>query len=238
MTNLVGRVQAALRDAGVTRGSRVLVAVSGGPDSTALLRAACSASRCGGFTVHACTIDHGIRGREESAADVRFVEELCRALGVELSVRRIPSGECARRARERHASLEEAARDMRHALLRAVAEEEGATIIALGHTEDDDIETLLMRVLSGADVEGLRGIAPRRGPFLRPLLRCSRAEVIAYLRSLGQPWREDATNADTSFLRNRVRRDLVPLLESEFPGFKAGLRALSRKASIAADLVR
>ena len=237
MSDLEAAALAALHDAGISRGARILVAVSGGPDSTALLRSLASRGPSTGFTLSACTIDHGIRGRAECDADVRFVEALCASLGIPLSVRRVAPGECAARARERRASLEETARDFRLSLLREEATAAGADAIALGHTEDDAVETLLMRVLGGADVEGLRGMTLRRGPFVRPLLRCRRDEVIAYLVSLGQEWRVDATNDDRGFLRNRIRHALVPVLEREFPGYRAGLLLLSRRASLAADLV-
>ena len=135
-------------------------------------------------------------------------------------------------------SLEEAARDLRHSLLRGAARERGAAFITLGHTQDDVIETLLMRTMQGSDVHGLRGIPARRGPFLRPMLGCSRAQVLAYLDSLGQPWREDVSNRDTRFLRNRVRHRLLPVLDAEFPGFRSGLIAMAGKLSLASDLVR
>ncbi len=147
-------------------------------------------------------------------------------------------GSAQKRARASKRSLEEAARDLRHSLLRDAAREGGAALIAMGHTQDDVVETLLMRAIQGSDVHGLRGIPARRGPFLRPLLACSRAQVLAYLDSLGQPWSEDLSNHDTRFLRNRVRHRLLPILDAEFPGFRTGLLALSRKLSLVSDLVR
>ena len=174
---------------------------------------------------------------EETASEVKSVRDLCVRLAVSHVVRNVTPGECADRARALHQGIEETARDMRHGLLRQAAADIDAQVIALGHTEDDAVETLLMRVLAGADVDGFRGIPLRRGPFIRPLLRCTRAEVVAYLRSLDQPWREDPSNADTRFLRNRVRHSLVPLLEEKFPGYRVGLLSLSRKLTLAADLV-
>ncbi len=163
---------------------------------------------------------------------------MCAGLGIELLKRAVPPGECARRARASRRSLEEEARNLRHSLLRGAAREVGAATIALGHTQDDVIETLLMRVLQGSDVHGLRGIPARRGPFLRPMLGCTRRQVRDYLDSLRQPWCEDLSNQDTSFLRSRVRHLLVPVLDEEFPGFRTGLLVLSRKLALSGDLVR
>jgi len=216
----------------------VLAAVSGGPDSTALVRALAALRSEMGFTLAACIVDHGIRPPQEVAGDVDFVRSLCAALEVPVSVKAVPAGECARRARAAGASPEEAARDLRHSLLREAGREAGASAIALGHTQDDVIETLLMRVLQGSDVHGLRGIPARRGPFLRPMLRCTRAQAREYLDSIGQRWREDPSNRDTAFLRNRVRVRLIPLLEAEFPGFRTSLLALARKLSLSGGLVR
>jgi tRNA(Ile)-lysidine synthase len=127
---------------------------------------------------------------------------------------------------------------MRHRLLREAAAAAHARDIAMGHTQDDVVETLLMRVLQGSDPDGLRGIASRRGPYIRPLLRCTREQVVEYLASLGQAWREDPTNRDTGFLRNRVRHVLVPVLRREFPGYVTGLLTLSKKLGYASDLAR
>jgi tRNA(Ile)-lysidine synthase len=231
-------VGAALTETAIVSGSTLLVAVSGGPDSTALLRALASLREGRRLTLIACIVDHGIRTEPENEADIAFVDGLCAAHAIKLEVARIPRGECVARARAAGRSLEEMARDMRHRLLREAAAAADARDIAMGHTQDDLVETLLMRVLQGSDPDGLRGIPLRRGPYIRPLLRCTRKQVMDYLASLGQGWRDDPTNLDTGFLRNRIRHVLVPVLQREFPGYVTGLLALSRKLSHAGDLVR
>jgi tRNA(Ile)-lysidine synthase len=242
MNDVPGCVRVAMEQLGPGRGGVVLAAVSGGPDSTAMLRALAGmrehrGSAEGGFVLRACAVDHGIRSAAETSADLAFVQRLCGGLDIPLVVKTVPPGECARRARA-GAGLEEAARDLRYSLLAQAARETAADVIALGHTQDDVIETLLMRVLQGSDVHGLRGIPARRGPFFRPLLGCSRALVLVYLGELRQDWREDLSNRDTTIVRNRVRHRLLPVLEKEFPGFRRGLLTLSRKLALSSDLAR
>jgi tRNA(Ile)-lysidine synthetase-like protein len=232
------KVRDGLRAAAVAPGGVVLAAVSGGPDSTALLRALVAACPSLDLTLHACTIDHGMRPPAETHGDTAFVRDLCAEVGVPLAAAGIPAGTCAARARAEHRSLEEVAREMRHEILRREAAKSGARDIALGHTRDDLLETLLMRIFQGSDPEGLRGTAPRRGPFVRPLLACTRAEVLEYLASLRQRWREDPSNQDERFLRNSIRHTLVPALEISFPGWKTGLLSLSRKVGLAHDVVQ
>ncbi len=238
MRALEDSVGAALSETSIMPGSTLLIAVSGGPDSTALLRALAALREERGLNLAACIVDHGIRAERENEADIAFVVTLCAAHAVKLSVARIPWGECADRARAAGRSLEEMAREMRHRLLREAAAAVGARDIAMGHTQDDVVETLLMRVLQGSDPDGLRGIPMRRGPYIRPLLRCTREQVVEYLASLGQAWRDDPTNLDTGFFRNRVRHVLVPVLRKEFPGYVTGLLSLSRKLAHAGDLAR
>ena len=238
MKELEERALAALRDAGIPDTTCMLVAVSGGPDSMALLRCLAHLRPPRGSTVSACIVDHGIRPREEIDADIALVTAACADLGVPLVLKAVAPGECEAVARVRKRSLEETARGLRHELLREAARELSVEAVALGHTEDDVIETLLMRVLQGSDAEGLAGIALRRGPFVRPLLRCSRESVIAYLESEGQEWRLDSTNADMRFYRNRVRHALIPVLREMFPGHRAGLLAFSAKQAMTAGFVR
>jgi tRNA(Ile)-lysidine synthetase-like protein len=238
VTGLEESVRLALERAGGVSGSAMLAAVSGGPDSTALLCALASVREALGFSLSACIVDHGMRGAQEIAQDVSFVQGLCAERGIGLAVARIAPGACAARARETGKSLEEMARDMRHRLLVEKAREIGARRIALGHTEDDVLETLLMRVLQGSGVEGLRGIAVSRGPFIRPLLTCTRKHVMDYLAEKGLGWREDSTNANTVFLRNRVRHLLMPVLRESFPGYRRGLLTMADKLAGVTDMVQ
>jgi tRNA(Ile)-lysidine synthetase-like protein len=217
----------ALTEAGAGPGAVVLAAVSGGPDSTALVSVLASLASGLGFTLRACHVDHGIRSADERAADLEAVRALCAGLGVPLDVRSIPEGACAREAREAGGSLEDVARRHRLALLAEAADAAGAGFIALGHTRDDHRETVMMRVLQGAGARGLAGIAQQRGRFVRPLLAASRAEVLAHLAAEGLAARTDASNADTRFLRNRVRRLLLPALDLAVPGWGTAVSELA-----------
>ncbi len=238
MRQVEDAVRAALRAGSVKDGSSVLIGISGGPDSTALLRAFGSIRAESGLILFACIVDHGIRPPREVEEDIAFVRALCEAHGVPLTVARVPAGEIKRRARAESRSLEELAREERHRLLRDAARRLNARWIALGHTQDDALETVLMRFLQGSDVGALAGIPGVRGPLVRPLLGCSREEILDYLRSLGQTWREDSTNADLSLLRNRIRHVLVPLLAREFPGSRSGVLGFSKKAALVGQLLR
>jgi tRNA(Ile)-lysidine synthase len=125
-------------------------------------------------------------------------------------------------------SLEELARQFRHRFLSATAERLGCRLIALGHTADDQAETLIMRFFQGAGVGGLAGIPERRGRLVRPLLGTRRAELLGYLERRGLEYRLDSSNLSTRYLRNAVRLKLVPLLEQLFPGFRGSLASLGR----------
>ena len=237
MIDLDGRVRRALRQAGVPKNAHVLVGISGGPDSTALLLSLSRLRRDQPLRLTACIVDHGIRDAVAVEGDIRSVRLLCGSLGVALREAAIPAGECRKRARELHRSLEEVARDGRHRLLREAAAAAGAGFVALGHTQDDLIETLLMRVLQGAGERGLAGMPARRGSLLRPLLSCTRRDIVAYLASLGQSWRVDETNEDPSYLRNRIRQSLIPVLDASFEGYRRGLLSMARRLTAVQDLV-
>lgn len=221
----------------VPRGERVLVGVSGGPDSTALLSALAESAPRLDVALRACIVDHGIREAEEVEGDIARTRELCAGFGVPLDVRRVRRGELAREARSGRRSLEEVARRKRLALLSEAADAAGCGVIALGHTLDDALETVLMRLLSGAGPAGLAGIRPRRGRIVRPLLGVSRREVIAYLAARGLAFRSDSSNADPRFVRNRIRR-LVPLLDEAVPWWRSGLPGLARTMARVNDHLR
>ncbi|MCX8007298.1 MAG: tRNA lysidine(34) synthetase TilS [Coriobacteriia bacterium] len=218
-------------------GAPVVVLVSGGGDSVALLRLLASGDL--GVTrehLRVLHVDHMLRG-PEAEADAAFVLGLCDDLGVACRVVRY---DVAAYAERDGLNLEDAGRRVRYRFAEqeadALADEQGAprsvARIAVAHTLDDHIETFLMRLVAGAGVSGLRGIRPVRGRVVRPLIALRRAEVRDWLVSVGGAWRDDATNADTSRTRAWVRAELVPLIESRFPAF---VRTAERTLSILSD---
>jgi len=208
------------------RGAGVLVALSGGPDSVLVLRAAAARRDAGGGPVEAAHLHHGLRGADADA-DQAFCADLCARLDVPLHHRRLawPDG-----AAPGEAEL----RDARRAyLLETLAHRPALAAVALGHHADDQAETVLMRLFRGAGPDGLRAMAPRDGPLVRPLLDWTRAEVEAALADLGQAARTDATNRGDANLRARLRRDLFPVLRDLF-----GDAAVSGPARTAAIVTR
>ena len=182
-------------------GDHVLVAVSGGADSVALLGALDTLRERWSLRLTVWHLDHGLRALE-SARDREFVEQLAGQLGLAIIVERtrIVPGR----------NLEARARDVRYRRLEAAARGAGCRRIAVGHTQTDQAETLLLRLLRGAGTRGLGGMAPRRGAIIRPLLECSRDEVLQFLEAHGLGWVEDTSNRDERFTRNRVRHRLLP----------------------------
>ncbi|MEK7700596.1 MAG: tRNA lysidine(34) synthetase TilS [candidate division NC10 bacterium] len=213
------------RHAMLAGGETVLVGVSGGADSVALLHLLAALAPRWRLTLHVLHVDHGLR--PDSARDA----ELVRALGARLAV----PVEVATVTVDPRGSLEAAARAARYAALEARADRLGAQRIALAHTADDQAETVLMRLLEGAGVRGLAGIPPVRGRVVRPLLDCRRRELVAELRRARLPWVEDPSNQDPKFLRNRVRHELLPLLAGSYNPEIA--TALARVAALARDAV-
>jgi len=213
-------------------GMRVAVAVSGGSDSVGLLRALAKAAPGIGLVLAVAHLHHGIRGADADE-DARFVAELAEQLGLELHLHRVDTPAAARERRE---TLEEAARSLRYAWFRELLSEVKADAVATAHTLNDQAETVLHRLLRGAWTEGLGGIHPviacQGGVILRPFLRARHAEIQAWLRAIGQPWREDATNTDTAHTRNRIRHELLPRLAEFNPQIA---EQLARMAAIARD---
>ena len=237
--SLNGVIENALERAGLTRGATVVVAVSGGPDSLTLLHCLDSAARDGGIRLHGAHLDHGLRG-EASTADARYVSEVFRSLGIEATLDR---ADVASFRKEHKLSVEDAARRVRYDFLGRVAAEHEADAIALGHTADDQAETVLMHVLRGSGLTGLVGMheSARRkiagGDFLllRPLLTVSRQDTEAYCQALGLEPRRDETNLLPELTRNRLRSELLPLLEQYNPAVKEALVRLSRSAALDAE---
>lgn len=194
----------------------VLVAVSGGADSVAMVRALTALKRGGEGRLVVAHFNHRFRG-EESDGDERFVCGLAGDLGLGFKWGRFERGESEASSE----GLEEAARSRRYQFLTDVAEEVGARYVVCAHTADDQIETILHRIVRGTGIAGLAGMPRCRRlsqavTLIRPLLGVRRAELVNYLESLGQSYREDSSNLDRRFTRNRIRHDLLPYLAEHY----------------------
>jgi tRNA(Ile)-lysidine synthase len=208
-------------------GDHVVVAVSGGPDSVALLHALTGLRADYGLALTVGHVHHGLRA--DADRDAALVTDLAARLGWPATVERVAvAGRPGR-------SPETAARAARYAALDRIARRAGATRIALAHTADDQAETVLMRLLQGAGPRGLAGIPVRRGRLVRPLLEVDRAAVLAYLADTGLDWVEDETNRDPKLLRNRIRHETLPLLAAH--GWPRIGEALRRTAGASREAV-
>ncbi len=226
--SLADRVAASVeRQALIPRAGRVVAAVSGGGDSVALLHLLAELAERSLLTLAGVAhVNHRLRG-PASDEDERFCRDLARRFGVPCLVE---SAAVADVARSRRVSVERAGHHVRHAFFARAAAELGSGRVALGHTIDDQAETVLLRLIRGAGAAGLSGMRPRAGLLVRPLLGVGRAELRRYLADGGIPFREDASNADLRVPRNRVRHELLPQLRTYSPRI---VEALARQAEIA-----
>ena len=219
-------------------GDRICIAVSGGADSVALLVAIYAANAAKrdalGVGLSAAHVHHGIRAAEESDADQQFVEALCARLDIPLHIHRASIPE---RVAETGETIEEAARAVRYDYFASLISAGEADAVLTAHTLDDQAETVLMKLLRGAWTEGLSAIhpivqvpGPRPGKIIRPFLSTRRTEIEAYLRQINQPWREDSTNIDIAYTRNRIRHELLPHLREYNPSLDQTLANLAELA--------
>ena len=240
------RIAASLKRAGMSgTGAAIVVACSGGPDSTALLRSLHRLRPFHNLSLHVAHLNHDFRGAEADH-DAAFVQLLADGLGLPCSIDK--QDPIAYQRSRNVSSFEQAAREMRYSFLQSVASTVGASAVALGHTSDDQAETVLLHILRGAGIQGLRGMAevshwpwPTDGNGLllfRPLLDASKAATAAYCRELGQTYREDSGNYLWRFTRNRVRLDLMPRLARDYnPRVQDALLRLSRIAGDDSDFL-
>ena len=228
------RVRTALEECGVKAADLLVVAVSGGPDSLSLLHALHRLTGDGGPRLHCAHLDHGLRG-EASRADAAFVADQCRKLGVPLTSEAVDVEEV--RA-DRRLSVEAAAREVRYEFLAGVVRAQGARAVVLGHTADDQAETILMNIVRGSGLAGLQGMQRssirRVGGadllMLRPLLTVGKRDTLGFCRALGLKPRLDETNLSTAATRNMLRLEVLPLLERLNPAVREALLRLSRSA--------
>jgi tRNA(Ile)-lysidine synthase len=207
-------------------GEKVLIAVSGGPDSMCMLKVLLDLAKTSDLVVVVANMDHGIRGAE-SERDSEFVRKITSQHGLEfihrkVAIKGVPSG---------GRSIEELAREKRYAFLLEAAERSGCQVIATGHTLDDQAETVLMRIISGSSPSALGGVQPVRYEgdirIIRPLIRVDKKEALAYLHGARWDFVEDSTNKELDYFRNRVRLEIMPFLEKYNPKLKRALVNLS-----------
>jgi tRNA(Ile)-lysidine synthase len=222
--SLLRLVERVLRDeARIQRGELLLVACSGGPDSTALLHALAHLRQRFGHRVAAHGVDHGLRA--EAAAELDLARQVAETAGVPFGLSRVEVGAGG--------NLQARAREARHQALATAAEAAGACFVATGHTADDRAETLLLRLLRGAGPRGLAVLPPIAPPIagtvplIRPLIHARRADVLAHLQRHRLAFADDPSNLDPRFSRVRVRRELLPLMEELSPRIVEHLAALA-----------
>ncbi|MFC4767564.1 tRNA lysidine(34) synthetase TilS [Effusibacillus consociatus] len=214
-------------------GDRILAGVSGGADSVALLYVLHELAEEEGWELHVAHVEHGLRG-EESIEDARFVEDLCCKLNLPFH---LGQPHVKAFAEEKNVPTQVAARELRYQFFEETAQSIGANKLALAHHADDQAETILMRILRGTSVSGLAGIPLRRQmnelELVRPFLYIGREEIEEYCRVANIPYRTDSSNALTEYFRNKIRLQLIPLLQSQYNGNIK--RALLQLGKIAAD---
>jgi len=211
------------------RGGKVILGLSGGADSVALLHVLLALRPLLAPAVTCVHIHHGLRGASADA-DERFCQVLCERLAVPFISRRV---DVALYAAENGLSVEEAGRMLRYAVFEEIRQSENAQKIAVAHHLNDQAETILMRLVRGTGAAGLAGIPPVRGVIIRPMLGIPRAEIEAYCAANGIAYRTDETNADERYTRNKIRHALLPLIEREMN--PSALWTLARMASLAAE---
>ena len=202
------------------KNDKVLVALSGGADSVALLRMLLNE----GYLCEAAHCNFHLRG-EESDRDEEFVRMLCQKLDVKLHINHFQTADIAA---QRKISIEMAARDLRYEWFEQVRKENEAKVIAVAHHQDDNVETMLLNLLRGSGLQGLLGIRPKNGYIVRPLLTFSRQELLDYLIRLQQDYVTDSTNLQEDFTRNKIRLQLLPLMEEINPATRKHLLATAK----------
>ena len=218
------------------------VAVSGGADSVSLLVSLCVLCKPFSIPIKVITVNHYIRAEKETCGDVEYVRQLCQSLknqgyDVELTVCELEKGQVASLADSKGIGIEAAARELRYNAFDNFIKTQGVACLCLAHNKNDQLETLLMRFLQGAGTQSRAGIPQVRDKYVRPLLEIERAQIEEYLKQKNISWCNDSTNTDTSYLRNRIRSELVPLLNERFSGWDKAVLTGAQKAADDAEVL-
>ena len=234
-SKLVLEVCSSLSSLTFLKGSKLLLAVSGGADSIALLHLVNSLRHKLGFSVCVVTVNHNIREKTESREDAEFVKQIC-SVGfseqIECAIVEVPRGKIASIAALRKKGIEEAARFVRYKIFEKAKDFFKANYVLTAHTKDDFYEGVLMSFFAGASPSSLLGMKKKRGCYLKPLLNIEKKQLKQYLIENGLEWKEDSTNHSLTYLRNRVRISLIPSLDIAISGWRSGLFKTLSKLSL------
>jgi tRNA(Ile)-lysidine synthase len=218
--------------------SRIIVSFSGGPDSLALLLSLWSLKEEWALTICSAYINHGLRKKREIQKEINFIKKITNSLGIELVCHHIAFGKLRQDAKSFKRSLEDVAREERYKVLFTILSQKNFDYLALGHTFDDQMETLLMRFFQGSGLAGITGIPAKRGKIIRPLLSCTRREIITFLHEQKKRYIIDSSNQSMLFLRNKIRHKLIPVINDIFPGFKKALQSSLIKNMYAKEFIK
>ena len=230
-SNLLNKVSNFLNNNIQPQGATVLVGLSGGPDSTALLLALYLLQERYDFKIIAAYVNHGMRDPEELNNEDQFVEKLARQYCIELQTLKIDQNKINQIAQNEKRSSEDVAREFRYNFFNDILAKHGQSYLALGHNLDDQYETMITRFFQGSGVSGLKGIPHNRENIIRPLISCRKKEIIAFLDERKQKYLIDPSNKENDYLRNQVRNKLLPVVHEIFPGYAKSLLSLKKTFS-------
>ncbi len=218
-----------LRKYEISNKSKILVAYSGGPDSSVLLWILNDIRKSIAYGLHVIYIDHGIRSETVMKDECSRIKKNIYELGLPVHIKHIAPGKIVSESKITGRSIEDLAREYRYMQIEETKKEISASHVALGHTLDDQFETIIMRFFQGSGIHGLTGISEKREYFIRPLINVEKRNIMEYINSNSIPYVVDKTNLDTIYLRNKIRLKLIPVIEEIFPGYRKSLSTFSRK---------
>ncbi len=229
-------ILSSIAQAEIQRGEKICIAYSGGPDSIALLSLLHHLHNTFPLDLYAVYIDHGLRSKVDRRRELQIVLDNCETMGIPLCTQFLPPGYIAEHGAQ-EAGVEAAARSLRYKFLHKIRESVNARYIALGHTSDDQVETVLMRCFQGSGPEGLKGIRETTPALWRPLLRISKNELQSYISGQKLNYSIDTSNTDESYNRNYVRHTVLPAVRKVFTGVDGALLNLAEKMSAVEEVL-
>ncbi|WP_020612720.1 tRNA lysidine(34) synthetase TilS [Sediminispirochaeta bajacaliforniensis] len=238
-TDIESLLRQKLEAVGALAGGRLLVAYSGGPDSTALLAASVALrSVSADFTLEAVYIDHCLRSQDERREERTIIQAATRRWNVPLHLLSAGEGKIVSQAGASGSGVEAAARQYRYSCFENLISHEKFDYCLLAHTLDDQVETILQRLFEGAALDSSLGIPERRGPFFRPFLSVKKSDLLDYLRERNFSFSTDSTNGENLYLRNRIRNEIIPVVASVFPAYRTAIESFLAKQRMADSALR